>query len=129
MQENLSKLPMQSAQERIMEWDSGSSTPAQTPTSPGLRRGPSLFPPEDDFEQRVNNANSSHVPLNLPARPQRTINPFRRISPPNEVTPWDEGFPPTLGKSRQSVSVKLDKIKGKRPRSWDTKGIKRASRG
>lgn len=108
-----------------MEWDSGSSTPAPTPSSPGLTRGPSFFPPEDDFEQRVNNANSSHVPLNLPARPQRLINPFQRISPPNEATPWEEeAVSPTLGKLRQSVSIKLDKIKGKRPGSWDTKGSK-----
>ena len=102
---------MQSAQERIMEWDSGSSTPTPTPNSPGLRRGPSLFPPEDDFEQRVNNANSSHVPLNLPAWPQRII----KMSPRNEATPWEEDVPPTLGKLRQSLGIKLDKIKGKRP--------------
>ena len=115
MQENLSKLPKQSAQERIVEWDSGSSTPATTPSSPGLRRGASLFPPEDDYEQRVNNANSSHVPLNLSAWPQRIMNPFQRIPPHNEVTPWEEDVPPTLGKLRQSWSMKLDKIKGKGP--------------
>ena len=106
---------MQSAEERIMEWDSGSSTPAPKPSSPGLRRGPSLFPPEDDFEQRVNNANSSHIPLNLPARPQRIINPFQKISPHNEATPWEEDVPPALAKLRQSWTIKLDKIKGKLP--------------
>lgn len=98
-----------------MEWDSGSSTPAPTPSPPGPRRGPSLFPPEDDFEQRVNNANSSHVPLNLSAWPQRIINPFQRVLPHNEATPWEEDVPPTLGKLRQSWSIKLDKIKGKGP--------------
>ena len=96
-----------------MEWDSGSSTPAPTPSSPGLRRGPSLFPPENDYEQRVNNANSSYVPINLPAWPQHIISPFRRISPHNEATPWEEDDPPVLGPLRQSWSVKLEKIKGK----------------
>ena len=115
MQENLSKLPKQSAQDRIMEWDSGSSTPATIPSSPGLRRGASLFPPEDDYEQRVNNANSSHVPLNLSAWPQRIINPFQRKPSRNEATPWEEVDPPTLGRLGQSWSMKLDKIKGKGP--------------
>lgn len=125
MQENLSKLPKQSAQERIMEWNSGSSTPVPTPSSPGLRGGPLFFPPEDDFEQRVNNANSSYVPFNLPAGPQRIMNPFQRISPSNEVTPWEEDVSTTLGKLRQSLSTKLDGIRGKRSGSWDTKGSQR----
>jgi hypothetical protein len=79
-----------------------------------------IFPPEHDFETRVNNFLGSKIPADLSLEPQAPS-----ISSPLSPNKGEFGglkMSP-MGKSKQSLSGALEGLKGKQPCKWAGTGI------
>lgn len=107
---------MQSEEQRILAWDDGSAcaeplakiTPLRSTSIPH-------FPANDEYEDRVDNANGSRVAIDLIEGARGGHRLLRRFSVTDKATPWEHlGFTQPIDKMRKTMGRVFGKFKGKK---------------